>query len=230
MSDMRDSTFVRDDSARFSQNPSLLSEPIRDDVVIVDDGGLSNFHIDNEAEEAGSRRSKLFAGVAVAAVVVITGAFGISQYMKDQPVVADQSLPAPSVPKTAAMTPPPAASEAEATAPSATTPAASDAVKPTPVIKQAATANASKVTPMPRSSSTASPPLTPEQQYTAPATTPVPANVAEPVSPAPPATVQAGNPALNQQSAEPPAEQPQAAQPAAPEAAQPVAPADTPAQ
>jgi len=211
MSDMRDSTF---------DNSPFINQPIREDVVIVDDGGLGDFHINNEAEEDGARRSKLFAGIAVAAVFGIGAAFAVSQYIKDQPVVADQSLPSPSAPSKTAAMPPPAAPEAEATSP----PAAPDVVRPAPVTRQAA--RAPKMTPAPSSSSTASMPLTPEQQYTAPAVTPapIPATVPEPVSPTPPASVQAGNPAINQQSAEPPAA-PEAA-PAQPEAA----PADAPAQ
>jgi len=241
MSDMRDSIFVRDDSARFSETPSLINEPIRDDVVIVDDGGLGDYHINNDVEEEGSRRSKLFAGVAVAAVFAIGGAFAINGYMKDQPVVADQNLPSPSAPSKTAAMPPPAASEAEATSPSATAPAPA-AMAPAPATREA-TVNAPRATSVPRPSSiTSTPaPLTPEQQYTAPAITPapVPASVPEPVSPTPPASVQAGNPALNQQSADQPAEQAvtpasQAAAPVQPEAApaQPAAPApaDTPAQ
>ena len=224
MSNLRDFTPERDDSApRFVD--STINEPIRDDVVIVDDGGLGDFHIDNEAEESGARRSKLLAGIAVAAVFGLGGAFAISQYIKDQPVVADQNLPSPSAPSRTAAMPPPAASEAEATAPAAATPApaamtptAPDVVRSAPVIKQTATANAPKVMATPQSSAMSTP------QPAEPAITPAPvqnqaASAPDPVSPTPPISSQAGNPALNQQSAEPEQTAPAAPQAAAPEAA-----------
>lgn len=193
-------------------------------ATFEDSGGLGEYHINNDVEEEGTRRSKMFAGVAVAALLAIGGAYGVSQYMKDQPVVADSSLPSPSAPpKTAAMTPPaPAAPAPEG---EATAPTAPDVVKPAPVTRQTATANPPKVMPAPRSSSTMS-----TAQPSEPMITPAPvqnqaASVPEPVSPAPPVAAQAGNPALNQQSVEPPAEQPAPVAPT-PEAA----PAETPAQ
>ena len=166
-------------------------------AVFEDSGGLSNFHVNNDAEEEGTRRSKILAGVAIAALVAIGGSYGVSQYLKDQPVVADENLPSP--PKTAAMTPPVLAAPAPAMEASA--PTAPDIVKLAPVTKDTVTANAPKVMAAPKSSTAMTAPVT-EQALTP-----------DPVSPAPPAAVQAGNPALNQQSAEPPAEQaaPQAA-------------------
>ncbi|MBV9549533.1 MAG: hypothetical protein JO256_07660 [Alphaproteobacteria bacterium] len=219
MSDLRDFTPSQNDGApRFVDSPSVINEPIRENVMIVDDGGLGNYHINNEAEEQGTGRSKLFAGLAVAVVVGIGAAYGISQYMKDQPVVADKNLPEPSAPsKTAAMTPP-APVAAQEVAPSATTPAptaaapiAPDVVKPAPVTKQASISNAPKVMPAPKSASTTAsnmPAMTPAPVEQAAPQAPAPvenqaSNVPEPVSPTPPASVQAGNPPLNQQSASP---------------------------
>ena len=248
MSDLRDFTPTRDDinTPRF-EDTTMLTQPMRDDVVIVDDGGLGDLHIREDREEEGTSRNKLFAGLAVAVLVGIGGAYGVSQYMKDQPVVADNSLPQPSAPKTAAMTPPPAPapmpSSAEETATptpaAATAPAAPDVVKPAPVTKQAAATNAPKVMPMPKSSSSSSTasnivadPIPAPIESTPAVTPPVQnqaSNVPEPVSPTPPAAAFAGNPALNQQTAEPQADQVQAptSQAAAPAE---VTPAPAPAE
>ena len=108
MSDLREFNSVRDDSAPRFVEPSI-NAPLREDAVIVDDGGLGDLHIRSDVTEEGTGRSKLFAGVAVAVLVGLAGAYGATQYLKDQPVVADNNLPTPSAPtKTAAMTPPPA--------------------------------------------------------------------------------------------------------------------------
>ena len=175
-------------------------------AVFVDSGGLGDFHVNNEAQEENAGRNKLFTGLAVAVLVGIGGAYGITQYMKYQPMVADSHLPQPTAPSnTAAMTPPPAAAaEATTSATPATAPMAPDVVKHAPVTKQAAIANTSKVMPVPRATTGTTMTPAPADQA-APATTPAPVqnqarNVPELVGPAPPASSVAGNPALNQQS------------------------------
>lgn len=202
MSDLRDFTpsSSTGNSPRFIDEPFGLNQPVRDDIVIVDDGGLGDMHIRSDVEEEGTSRNKLFAGLAVAVLVGIGGAYGVSQYIAGQPVVADSRLPQPSAPsQTAAMTPPPAAPAPDATAPDAmTTPAAPDVVKPAPVTRQAARANATKVAPMPVEAAPA-----PQDAVSAPAQNQAINTVPDPVSPTPPASAVAGNPALNQQSAEP---------------------------
>jgi hypothetical protein len=241
MSDLRDFN-PSNDSPRFADESVSLTQPIRDDVVFVDEGGLGDFHTDSGIEETGNSRSKLLAGIAVAVLVGIGGAYGVSQYMASQPVVADNSLPTPSAPtKTAAMTPPPAAPAPEVAAtptPEATAPAAPDIAKPEHMSKQAAMP---KVAPMAKTHSSSStstaantPAPMPVEQPTA--VTPAPVQnqaantVPDAVSPTPPANSVAGNPALNQQSADPVAPAPVDATPApqatpVPQATQ--APADT---
>lgn len=230
MSDLRDFTYTRDDSApRFADSPAVLREPIRDDVVIVDDGGLRDLHISHEAEDEQGRRKTLFGGLAVALVVGIGAAWGVSLYLKDQPVVADKDLPSPSAPtNTAAMTPPPKPAPLEtapeaATATEAVAPAAPDTARPALPTRQADVANASKMRAAPQAATPALPPAS--EQYTAPAVTaPIhkqASNMPEPVSPTPPASALAGNPPLNEQSAPSPDEALAAPAPAQPEAAAP---------
>ena len=114
MRDLRDFT-PSNDSPCIIDGPVTFSQPIRDDIVIVDDGGLGDLHIRSDVAEEGTSRNKLIAGLAVAVLVGIGGAYGVSTYMEAQPVVADSKLPQPSAPsQTVAMTPPPAASAPEA--------------------------------------------------------------------------------------------------------------------
>ncbi len=230
MSDMRDFTPVRDDGDRFAE-PVIINQPIRDDVVIVDDGGLGNFHVNSELEESGARRSRLYAGIAVALVFGLAGAWGVSQFIKDQPVVADEDLPSPSAPaRTAAMPPPAAATEAEATTQGAPvpapvpapamTPTAPDPVRSAPVTGQAARHSAPRMMAAPGSSTAMTMPA-PGVAPAEPALTPAPGQAAstpEPVSPAVPASSLAGNPAQNEQSVSPDQTVTPQAVPATPEA------------
>jgi hypothetical protein len=244
MSDLRQFSPSTGDSPRFIDEPVIHTQPVRDDVVIIDDGGLADMHVRQDIEEEGSGRNKLFAGLAVAVLVGIGGAYGVNQYLKTQPVVADNRLPSPSAPtRTAAMTPPPAPAPV---AQDAKAPAAPDMGKAAPLTRQAtitnAPTNAPKLMATPK-------PLTSTASNSAPATpapvevTPAPvqtqaSNVPEPVSPTPPAAAFAGIPALNEQTAQPQVDQVQAPAAAAPveqapaQAAQaePAAPASTPAE
>ena len=237
MSNLRDFTPNNSDSPRFIDEPLTLNEPVRE-AVFVDDGGLGDMHIRSDVEEEGTGRNKLFAGLAVAVMVGLGGAYAFTT-MNNAPanVVAD-SKPAA---KIAAMTPPPApAAPAEAT-----TPASAPEVTAPVVTKQAAVTATPKSTPMQKSmssgTSTAAITPAPAPVEQAPAPAQAASNVPEPVSPTAPANSVAGNPALNQQSADPVAPAPVDAAPA-PQATAPApvdatpapaaeaAPAPTPAQ
>lgn len=212
MSNLRDLTPINSDGPRFIDGPLTLNEPIREDAVFVDDGGLAEMHVRSDIEEEVTGRNKLFAGLAVAVLVGFGGAYAVSTMNSNAPanVVADAKPAA----KVAAMTP----SAPPAPAPEAMAPAAPDVVTPAPVTKQATLTSAPKMAPAPKSSSSSStmstaaatpapmPAAAPALGVTpapAPAPTQAASNVPEPVSPTPPANSVAANPALNQQSAEP---------------------------
>ena len=202
MSDMRDFTPSNDIRA---ESAFVDSGVVRESYVLEESGGMGGFH-HPDVEEEGTGRNKVIGALVLALMLGGAGVYAYSMWPQSNEVVADENLPQPTAPRTAAITPmapPPAATtpadESMAEAPTATAmsaPTAPDVVKPAPRTTQERVANAPRVTPLPQSS-------TPLAAAPSPATIAPPqvSVVPEPVSPTPPASAVAGNPPLNEQSA-----------------------------
>ena len=222
MSDMRDYT-----PANTVHAETVLVDS--DDVIIKDrytleesGEGLGQFHRNLDDMEGDNGRAKVLGALVIALMVGAAGAYVYTMMPQQQEqVVANADLPRPMGPGgTSAMTPPmsdmaPAAETGDAIAPltgdmnapePVTTPAPMERQSATPAPMRTAQA---PVTPAPVDPTplTASPTPVPSPAVAPPVAPVMPQNQAastipEPVSPVPPASAIAGNPPLNEQSAD----------------------------